>query len=88
MQVLRKITRNGQLSIPKTFLSHFHLQAGDYVDIECGESAILIKPVTIEEFSPEDYEKLAAKLAQVEDEKGLTFPDSESAREHLKKMMK
>jgi len=86
--VLRKITRNGQLSIPKTFLNHFRLQAGDYVDIECGESAILIKPVTIEEFSPEDYEKLAAKLAQVEDEKGRTFPDSESAREHLKKMMK
>jgi AbrB family looped-hinge helix DNA binding protein len=86
--VLRKITRNGQLSIPKTFLNRFHLQAGDYVDIECGDSAILIKPVTIEEFSPEDYEKLAAKLAQVEKEKGRTFPHSEPAREHLKKMMK
>ena len=86
--MLRKITKNGQLSIPKNFLNHFHLQAGDYVDIECGESAIVIKPVTIEEFSREDYEKLAAKLAQIEEEKGRTFPDSESAREHLKKMLK
>ncbi|MBW1983015.1 MAG: AbrB/MazE/SpoVT family DNA-binding domain-containing protein [Deltaproteobacteria bacterium] len=86
--MLRKITRSGQVSIPKRILNHFQLQEGDYVDIEHNESSIVIKPVTIEELSPRDYEKLAAKLAKVEKEKGLHFPDSRSAREHLHNMMK
>lgn len=86
--MLRKITRNGQISIPRSILTNFHLQNGDYVDIECNDSAIILKPVTINEFSRDDYRKLAAKLARVEKEKGLRFPDSDSARAHLKKMMK
>ena len=86
--MLRKITRSGQVSIPKKILNHFDLKEGDYVDIDTGESSILIKPVTVNDFSSRDYEKLAAKLAEVEKEKGITFPDSDSAREHLKKMMK
>ena len=86
--MLRKITRSGQISIPKKILNYFDLKEGDYVDVESSESSILIKPVTVNDFSSQDYEKLAAKLTEVEKEKGLTFPDSDSAREHLKKMMK
>ena len=85
--MLRKITRSGQVSIPKKVLYQFHLKEGDYVDIESSESAILIKPVTVNELSSRDYEKLAAKLAKMEKENGLRFPDSDSARKHLKKMM-
>lgn len=85
--MLRKITRSGQISIPKKVLNHFRLKEGDYVDIESTETAILIKPVTVNEFFSRDYEKLAAKLAEVEKDKGLTFSDSAAAREHLKKMM-
>ena len=86
--MLREITRSGQVSIPKKVLNHFHLKEGDYVDVGSSESAILIKPVTVNEFSSRDYKRLAAKLAEVEKEKGLRFPDSPSARKHLKKMMK
>jgi AbrB family looped-hinge helix DNA binding protein len=86
--MLRKITRSGQISIPKKILNYFDLKEGDYVDVESSESSILIKPVTVNDFSSQDYEKLAAKLTEVEKEKGLTFPDSDSARDHLKKMMK
>ena len=86
--MLRKITRSGQVSIPKKILNHFDLKEGDYVDIESSETSILIKAVTLNNFSPQDYEKLAAKLDEVDKEKGLTFSDSNSAREHLKKMMK
>jgi len=85
--MLRKITRNGQVSIPKKVLHEFQLKEGDYVDIESSESAIRIKPVTVNELSSRDYEKLAARLAEVEKEKGLRFPDSDSARKRLKKMM-
>jgi AbrB family looped-hinge helix DNA binding protein len=86
--MLRKITRNGQISIPKEILNHFELQEGDYVQIGHDDSAIFVKPVSISELSSSDYEKLAAKLAEVEKEDGLSFPDSEAAREHLKRMMK
>ncbi len=86
--MLRKITRSGQASIPKKILNSFDIKEGDYVDVESNESSILIKPVIVNDFSSQDYEKLAAKLAEVEKKKGLTFPDSDSAREHLKKMMK
>jgi len=85
--MLRKITRNGQVSIPKKVLNHFHLKEGDYVDVESNESTIMIKPVIVDEFSSKDYEKLAVKLAEVEKEKGLRFSSTESARKHLKKMM-
>lgn len=86
--MLRKITRSGQVSIPKKVLNEFHLVEGDYVDIEANEAAILIKPVTVDEFSSRDYEKFAAKLAKLEKQKGTHLPDSDSARKHLKKMMK
>ena len=86
--MLRKITRNGQASIPKKVLHEFQLKAGDYVDIESRDSAIRIKPVTVSELSPQHYEKLAAKLAEVEKEKGLRLPDSDAARKHLTKMMR
>ena len=85
--MLRKITRAAQVSIPKKILDQFQLKEGDYVDIECGPSGIVIKPVTVDEFSARDYEKFASKLAELEREKGLSFPDSDSARKHLKKMM-
>lgn len=84
--MLRKITRNGQVSIPKKVLHEFQLQAGDYVDIESSKSAIRIKPVTVNELSSRDYETLAAKLTEVEKERGLRFPDSDSARKHLNKL--
>ena len=86
--MLSKITRNGQVSTPKKVLLEFHLKAGDYVDIESSDLAIHIKPVTVSELSPREYERLAAKLAEVEKEKGLRFPDSDSARKHLNKMMR
>jgi len=60
--MLRKITRNGQVSALKKVLLEFHLKAGDYLDIESSKSAIRIKPVTVSELSPREYEKLAAKF--------------------------
>jgi AbrB family looped-hinge helix DNA binding protein len=86
--MLRKITRAGQVSVPKKALAQFSLSEGDYVDIDCTPSAIVIKPVTVSEFSGRDHEKFAAKLAELEKDKGAGFPDSASARRHLKKLMK
>lgn len=86
--MLRKINRTGQLSIPKKVLASLQLHEGDYVDIEYADASILIKRANDAELSPEEYDKLADKLANVEAEVGLTFLDSNAARSHLKKMMK
>jgi AbrB family looped-hinge helix DNA binding protein len=86
--MLRKITRAGQVSVPKKALAQFALKEGDYVDIECTPSAIVLKPVTLSEFSERDRDLFAAKLAELEKEKGAIFGDSSSARKHLKKLMK
>lgn len=86
--MLRKITRSGQVSVPKKALAQFSLREGDYVDIDWTSSAIVMKPVTVSEFSDKDREKFAAKLAELEKDKGAAFHDSASARKHLKGLMK
>jgi AbrB family looped-hinge helix DNA binding protein len=86
--MLRKITRTGQLCIPKKVLASLHIYEGDYVNIESMESAIVIRRAGATDFSAEDYDKLAARLAEAEAEEGRLLPDSQSARKHLEEMMK
>ena len=86
--MLRRITRNKQLTIPKEFMEWFHLREGDYVNISCDDSSIRLQPVTIEEFSDGDYKKLAVKLDQLKKEQGTPYEDSKGARKHLKRLMK
>ncbi|RLB80613.1 MAG: hypothetical protein DRH17_11470 [Deltaproteobacteria bacterium] len=86
--MLRRITRNKQVTIPKAFMDRLHLHEGDYVRIECDGSSIQVQPVTIDEFSRDDYKKLAAKLDQLKKERGARYKDSSAARKHLKRLMK
>jgi AbrB family looped-hinge helix DNA binding protein len=57
--MLRRITRNKQVTIPKAFMDRLHLHEGDYVRIECDGSDLRVKPVIVDEFSGDDYKKLA-----------------------------
>jgi len=86
--MLRRITRNKQLTIPKEIMDRLHLQEGDYVRIEYDDCSIHLRPVIIDEFSNDAYKKLAAKLDQVKKESGTHYDDSDSARNHLKGLMK
>ena len=86
--MLRRITRNKQLTIPKEFMERLHLQEGDYVNIDCDDSCLRLQPVTIDEISPADYKKLAARLDQLKKENGTRYEDSDGARKHLKRLMK
>jgi len=86
--MLRRITRNKQVTIPKEFMERLHLHEGDYVRIECDDSSIRVQPVTIDEFSTSDYKKLAAKLDRLKKERGTRYEDSAAARKHLKRLMK
>ena len=86
--MLRRITRNKQLTIPKEIMDRLHLHEGDYVSIDCDDGSIHLRPVIINEFSNDDYKKLAAKLDQLKKEHGTSYKDSDSARKHLKRLMK
>lgn len=86
--MLRRITRNKQLTLPKEFMERLYIKEGDYVNIECNGSAIKLKPVTINEFTDTDYQKLAARLDQLKKEPGKRYLNSVSARGHLKRLMK
>ena len=86
--MLRRITRNKQLTIPKEIMDRLHLHEGDYVSIHCDDTSIHLRPVTIDEFSNDDYKKLATKLDQLKKEPGTHYDGSESARTHLKRLMK
>lgn len=85
--MLRRITRNKQVTIPKEFMGRLNLAEGDYVSIECDDDSIRLRAVDIQEFSRNDYEKLALRLNQLKEEQGTRHKDSESARKHLKKLM-
>ena len=86
--MLRKITRNKQVTIPKEFMGRLNLNEGDYVSIECDDDSIRLRAVDIQEFSRNDYEKLASRLDELKKEQGSFHKDSASARNHLKKLMK
>ncbi|MBW2609530.1 MAG: AbrB/MazE/SpoVT family DNA-binding domain-containing protein [Deltaproteobacteria bacterium] len=86
--MLRRITRNKQVTIPKEFMGRLHLNEGDYVSIECDDDSIRLRAVDIQEFSRNDYKKLASKLDQLKKERGTRHKDSTSARKHLKNLMK
>ena len=85
--MLRRITRNKQVTIPKEFLGRLHLDEGDYVSIECDEDSIRLRAVDIQESSRNDYKKLAFKLDQLKKERGTRHKNSSSARKHLKNLM-
>ena len=86
--MLRRITRNKQVTIPKEFMGRLNLNEGDYVSIECDDDSIQLRAVEIQEFNRNDYEKLAARFDQLKKEQGSHHKDSASARKHLKNLMK
>lgn len=86
--MLRRITRNKQVTIPKEFMGRLNLNEGDYVSIECDDDSIQLRAVEIQEFSRNDYEKLAARFDQLKKERGSHHKDSASARKHMKNLMK
>ena len=86
--MLRRITRNKQVTIPKEFMDRLHLNEGDYVSIDCADDTIQLRAVVIDELSSTDYKKLASKLDQLKKEHGTRYKASATARKHLKRLMK
>ena len=60
--MLRQLIRRGQLTVPVFLLKKFDLKEKDYVDVTDCEDGILIRPVSILDYSPREIEVLRKKL--------------------------
>ena len=79
--MLRQLLRRGQLTLPLAFLKEFGLKEKDYVQIVKEDRGIVIRPVSISDYSPVELEALRKKLDQLPRGEKKTFRTfSESKR--------
>lgn len=50
---LSKMTRHGQITIPKSLRDAWHLEEGDYVEVTKGEEGILLRPKKVMIIDPD-----------------------------------
>lgn len=50
---LSKVTRNGQVTIPKSIRDELHLEEGDYVEVVRGQDGILLRPKKVKLIDPD-----------------------------------
>ena len=87
--MVRHVLRNGQITLPKEVMTFFHLKPQDLVDVRFDRTGIHLKPLSVEEFSQAEYDKLARKLDALKKRtKGSVYTTTEEARRHLDRLMR
>lgn len=86
--MIRQILRNGQVTLPKEAVEFFHLREKDLLEVEFDRSGIHLKPLTLQEFSEEEYDKLARKLNSLKRTKGKVYRTTDEVRRHLDRLMR
>lgn len=87
--MIRQLLRNGQVTLPKQATSYFHLKTRDLLDVSVDRFGIHIKPVALQEFSEDDYAKLAKCLDALKARGGRrVYKSTQSARLHLDRLMR
>lgn len=81
--MLRQLLRRGQVTIPVEMLRQFGLGGKDYVQISQTEEGILIRPVSVSDYSPAEIEKLRKKLDELPRGKKKIFHSVEESKKHL-----
>ena len=86
--MVRQVLRNGQITLPKEAVKFFHLKPQDLVEVRFDRTGIHLKPLSVEGFSPAEYDKLARKLDALKKRaKGHVATTTEEARRHLDRLM-
>ena len=87
--MIRQMLRNGQLTLPKEAVEFFHLKERDLVEVEFDRVGIHLKPLAIEEFSQNEYTKLAKKLDALKARtRGKVYATTAEVRQHLNRLMR
>ena len=86
--MVRQVLRNGQVTLPKEAVKFFHLKPKDLVDVRFDRLGIHLRPLTLEDFSQAEYDKLARKLDALKRRtKGRSYTTTEDVRRHLDRLM-
>ena len=87
-QMLAKLTRGNQFTIPKLIVRKAQLQAGrDYLEVVYFNGVIVLKPVDVEErIPPESYEKFLKDVLTIRP--GDVVADERTADNVLKRRIK
>ncbi len=81
--MLRQILRRGQITLPVTVLAKYGLKEKDYLEIEEGKNGILLKPVSVNDYSHDEIETLRKKLDHLPRGSGKVFQSASESKKHL-----
>ena len=81
--MIRQLLRRGQLTIPVELLKNFDLHEKDFVDVSSSREGILIKPVSITDYSHRDIEKLRKKLDKLPRGEKRVYHSFSESKKHL-----
>lgn len=87
--MVRHVLRNGQITLPRKVMTFFHLKPQDLVEVRFDRAGIHLKPLTVEDFSPAEYDTLARKLDALKKRaKRTVYTTTGEVRRHLDRLMK
>ena len=81
--MLKQLLRRGQLTIPRDLLRRYALKEQDYVEVSQTAEGILIRPVSITDYSLAELETLRAKLNALPRGKKHLFRSFEESKRRL-----
>ena len=81
--MLRQILRRGQITIPVVLLAKYGLKESDYLEVKETENGILLKPVSIQDYSSDEIEALRKKLDKMPRGHQKAFTSAFDSKKHL-----
>ena len=85
--MIRQMLRNGQVTLPKEAVTRFHLKPRDLLEVTVDRVGIHLRPVAIEEFSGEEYARLAKKLDALKRRSARkAYTTTDAVRRHLDRL--
>lgn len=81
--LLRQLLRRGQVTLPPEMLEQFNLKERDYVQVTPTDDGILIRPVSVSDYSPSEIETLRKKLDKLPRGSRKIFHSVSESKKHL-----
>ncbi len=81
--MIKQILRRGQLTIPSVILKRFNLKEKDYLEVTASEDSIVLRPVTVTDYSHKEIEQFRKKLDRLPRGKKTIFSSFPESKKHL-----
>ena len=81
--MLRQLLRRGQLTLPNVLLAKYGMKEKDYFEVVETEGGILLKPVSITDYSHHELERLRKTLDRLPRGSKKIFSSFSESKKHL-----